>query len=252
MAENGDVPVRSAGTGPALWYFHDEVSVGPGPAAARLAEDFRVLAPIHPGFAGAPRPSWVETVRDVADVYLPMVRSRHKAGTPLVLIGSSLGGWIAVEVALAVYDLDPHVVLIGPLGLSVPGHPPADHWFMTDAERDATLFCDPAAKPEVELEEFIGNESMTARLGWSPRFADRSLLPRLRRLTSPVLTIWGREDRLLPSAHRTEWAVRLPQSTSVLLTRCGHYPVYERPDEVAAAVTAFVARHTALPQGVPS
>ena len=252
MVDNGEVTVRSAGAGPVVWYFHDEVTVGPGPAATRLAEEFRVLAPIHPGFAGAARPPWVETVRDIADVYLPVVRSRHRAGTPLVLAGSSLGAWIAVEVALAVYDLDPHVVLISPLGLAIPGHPPADHWFMTDDERDATLFHNAATKPDIELEEFIENESMTARLGWNPRFSDRSLLPRLRRLTSPVLTIWGRDDRLLPAAHRTEWGVRLPQSTSVLLTRCGHYPVYERSDEVAAAVTAFVSRHTALPQGVPT
>jgi pimeloyl-ACP methyl ester carboxylesterase len=242
-----DLTVREAGRGPTVWYLHDEVSARPGPVAARLTERCHVVAPVHPGFGGADRPEWIETVPDLADHYLAAVRSFHRPGEPLVLIGSSLGAWIATELALLLTDLAPRLVLIGPLGLFVPGHQPADHWFMTDDERDATLYHDVSRKPGVPLPEFIANEAMTARVGWNPRLASRRLAPRLSRLRAPVLTIWGRQDALLPAAHRTRWGELLPQSASLVLDDCGHYPVYERPVDVAEAITRF-----ALPSPTPT
>jgi len=250
-ADNGLI-IREAGSGPTIWYFHDEVSAQPGLMAARLAERFHVLAPVIPGFDGAERPGWAETVQDIADLYLQPVRSRHREGEALVLAGSSMGAWIAAEVALGLFDLEPRLALAGPLGLFLPGHQPADHWFMTDEDRDATLYHDPSRKPLVSPEEFIANESMTARLGWNPRFASPRLAPRLGRLRFPVLLLWGAEDRLLPTAHREQWARLLPQSATVVLDNCGHYPVYERPREMAAEVTRFVEQHAQLAEGVPS
>ena len=247
-----DLIIREAGGGPTVWYIHDEVSAEPGAVAADLAARFHVLAPVIPGFAGAGRPDWVETTQDVADLYLEPVRRHQQSNEDLVLIGSSMGAWVAVEVALALFDLEPRLALAGPLGLYLPGHPPADHWFMTDEDRDVTLYHDPSRKPSVPAEEFIANESMAARMGWNPRFASPRLAPRLNRLRFPAMVVWGANDRLLPAAHREQWARLLPQSATVVLDGCGHYPAYERPHEMAAALTEFVEQHTRTAEGVSS
>lgn len=229
------IPVRrlgSVGKGPSVWYFHDEVSVGPGPVAEALADDFEVIAPIHPGFSESPRPDWVVDVEDVAELY----RDRLVSDEPFVLVGSSVGAWIATELAFLLAESVMHLWLIGPIGLHVQDHPPADHWFQTDAERDAILFSDPAKKPVVEPDEYIANEAMFARLGWNPRLASRRMGPRLERLTVPTTIIWGKEDALIPPEHVVAWQEKLPQAHTITLPDSGHYPVYEQPEVVAKSV----------------
>jgi len=247
--QSGALTMREAGDGPTLWYFHDEVSVAAGALPSALAKRFHVLAPIHPGFGDAVRPDWVEKIEDLADLYIEAVRESAEHG-PVTLVGSSVGAWLAAEVALAVYDRVESVVLVSPVGLAVPGSQPVDHWFMRDEERDATLFADPANKPTVPAEEFIANESMTARLGWNPRFASYRLAPRLNRLTMPTHLVWGAEDRLIPHEHRHAWSSMLPDSTESIIEGSGHYPGYERPAETAAAIDQFLNHTLRTSEGV--
>lgn len=232
--------VREAGSGQTVWYFHDELSVETNLVSDSVAESHRVLAPMHPGYGNAPRPSWVENVHDIADLYLqPVLASAD--GVRVSIVGSSIGAWIAAETALLAYERVERLVLIGPLGLRVPGFPPADHWFMRDDEREATLFADPANKPSASPDEFMANEAMTARLGWNPRFASHRLGPRLGRLRMPVLLVWGEQDALLPPEHREAWKAALPNCREVVIGGCGHYPVYEQSSEVASIIKDFLS-----------
>jgi pimeloyl-ACP methyl ester carboxylesterase len=240
-----EVVVREHGSGGALWYFHDEASAAPGPVAEALAERFRVIAPIHPGFADAVRPGWVERAEDLADVYVDAIDA-VTPDEPLVLVGSSVGGWIATELALLLADRVSRLVLIGPLGLRVRGAFPADHWFMHDDRRDRALYADPSAKPEISLEEFIANEGMTARMGWNPRLASERIAPRLHRVKAPTLVLWGAQDGLLDPSYAEHWSDAMPDARAALVEGAGHFPVHERPDDVIHAASDFLLAATTV------
>ncbi|HEY8524072.1 MAG TPA: alpha/beta hydrolase [Acidimicrobiales bacterium] len=242
--------LRTAGSGPPLWYLHDETSAAPGALAGQLAERFQVFAPVVPGFGDSERPEWVETSEDVAHVLLDLVDAVTPDG-PLTLVGPSIGGWIAAELAILLGRRVAAAVLVAPAGLYVPEEPPADHWFMHDADRDRTLFADPANKPEITPDEAYANDSMAARLGWNPRLASKRLGHKLHRITAPTLVVWGAEDRLLPPSYAQRWVDLLGNGTAEIVPGGAHFLGIEQCDVVAAAARGFLDRHVAtLPEAV--
>src|SRR5580692_8690308 len=76
---------------------------GGGPAtvaglAAALSEHAYVVAPVHPGFDGTPRVPWLDSAADLADAYLDLLEQLGL--DEVMVIGNSIGGWIASEMAL--------------------------------------------------------------------------------------------------------------------------------------------------------
>lgn len=232
----GPFHVAEAGTGDVVVYLHDEIAGTPGPLAERLAADQRVIAPTHPGFWGGDRPEWVESVRDVVEHYMDLFATLDLPADGVVLVGASMGGWIAIELAFRLPEVR-GVALLNPVGVHVPGHPAADYWYVR--EREEVLFNDPAAIPQMSPDEQVANEETAARYGWSPRLHDPSLAPRLHRLSLPVLVVWGTADRLLPPEHLDRWLELLPHAQVARVEGSGHFPGYERPDAAAAAVRDF-------------
>ena len=68
------------------------------------------------------------------------------------------------------------------------------------------------------------------------------LIHRLRRVTSPTLVVWGKQDRLVPLAHGEAYCKAIRRAELKVLDRCGHSPQLERPAEFAAIVEEFLAR----------
>jgi pimeloyl-ACP methyl ester carboxylesterase len=134
------------------------------------------------------------------------------------------------------------VSLVNPLGLTVPGHPAKDLWFVRDPER--LLFTDPVAAPAVPNDEQVANAESAARYGWSPRLHDPTLAPRAHRIGKPVQLIWGTEDQLLPKEHLARWREVLPRSEVVEIPAVGHFPGYERPDLTVAAIEALIRENS--------
>ena len=85
--------------------------------ARRLAKRFDVLIPRHPGFDGAPRPEWLEHVEDLAYLYLEAIESLE-LDRP-ILMGHSLGGWTAAEMAIRHPSQFRSMLLISAGGLRV-------------------------------------------------------------------------------------------------------------------------------------
>jgi pimeloyl-ACP methyl ester carboxylesterase len=91
------------------------------PFAALLAErpDARVLAPIHPGFGPTSRPAALADVRGLAQLYATYLAELSLED--VVVIGNSVGGWIAVELALLAPERLIRVVLVDAVGVEAPG-----------------------------------------------------------------------------------------------------------------------------------
>src|SRR5881398_2817590 len=99
---------------PMLWLHGEE---GPAPRAPfldLLAAHGRVLAPSHPGFGHSPDADRIDTVDDLAYLYLDLLAEQDARDA--VVIGASLGGWIAAEMAVKCADRLGGLVLVAPLG----------------------------------------------------------------------------------------------------------------------------------------
>uniref|UniRef100_A0AAU2UYT0 Alpha/beta fold hydrolase n=1 Tax=Streptomyces sp. NBC_00003 TaxID=2903608 RepID=A0AAU2UYT0_9ACTN len=111
----------------------------PGLAVAAAG---RVITPVHPGFGGTARPDGLADVPAFAKAYAQLLEELGL--TDVTVVGNSLGGWIAAEMALLRSDRISAVVLVNAVGIHVPGHPVADPATLTPAELSTLAFHDPA------------------------------------------------------------------------------------------------------------
>ncbi|MGH2951451.1 MAG: alpha/beta fold hydrolase, partial [Solirubrobacterales bacterium] len=66
-------------------------------------------------------------------------------------------------------------------------------------------------------------------------------LDRLEQVATPTLIVWGRDDRIVPSADAVEFGRRLRNSRTVIFDRCGHLPMAERPVRFNRVLETFLA-----------
>ncbi len=241
--------VLRGGSGPPLVYLHGARGGGVWhPFMERLARRFEVIAPEHPGFGRSDTPDWFDNIHDVAYFYLSFVRELGLRGVHLV--GSSLGGWIAAEVAVRSTERLAGLTLVGSAGIRVKGVPRPDTFLWTAEEATRNLFHDQAlaeralaGEPdEAEIERQLKNRFAVARLAWAPRFFDPHLEKWLHRIDVPTLVLWGREDKLMPPAHAERFASLIPGARLELFERCGHLPQIEQAEAFCRVFGEFAGR----------
>ena len=112
------VHLRRGGSGDPLLILHGELGV-PGwlRAYEALAQHYTVHVPSLPGFGQSSRPAFILGVRDLAAWVTWLVRDQRLAH-PLPVIGFSLGGWVAAEIATVNAALFSKMVLVGAAGLN--------------------------------------------------------------------------------------------------------------------------------------
>src|ERR1700753_109294 len=129
-ADDLEVTIDQQGEGRPVLLLHGgggAPSMGPLPSA--LAEDFEVIAPVHPGFAGTPRPDWYTGIDDIVLTYLQLLEQRDLRD--VLVIGSSVGGWIAAEMAVREHERISGTVLLNAVGIKVDGIELADFFSLT-------------------------------------------------------------------------------------------------------------------------
>jgi len=234
------------GAGPPLVFLHGaRASRGWTPFMAELANTFSVLCPDHPGFGRSETPDWLDTIHDMAFFYLDVLAALDIDGVHLV--GASLGGWIAAEMAVRSTARLARLSLIAPAGIHVKGVAKPDIFLCSRDEMTRNLFADPglaeaalAETPSAEEEEAdLRDRYMTARLGWQPRMYDPDLAKWLHRIDRPTQLVWGREDRILPAVYAEHWQRLVPGSSLTYVERCGHFPRIKQPAALVDAVTGF-------------
>jgi len=237
-----------AGSGPPLLFLHDGDYVAQNrPFLDRLAASFRVIAPRHPGFGTSPRPDWFRTIGDIAYLYLDLI---DRLGLDkVVLVGSSFGGWVALELAVrSAAPLD-RLVLIDSLGLKFGGREErdiADLYALPAAEVLRRSFAEPdqivpdyGQAADAELEAIARDREATVLYGWRPYMHNPALRHWLHRVRVPALVLWGEADGIVAPDYGRKLAASLPQAAFQSIANAGHYPQIEAPDAVADAVCAF-------------
>jgi pimeloyl-ACP methyl ester carboxylesterase len=242
--------VWEAGKGPPLGYL-----AGLGgfplwpPVLERLAASRRVIAPSLPGFPGA-------LGHDALDSHLDwLVATRdllNAAGlTGADLVGVSVGGALAADVAAVWPHKVPRLALLAPYGLYDEAEPVADVFALAPGQLAETLCAEPArfkalseppegADPgEWELQHVRAMEA-AARILWP--LGDTRLARRLGRILAPTLLLWGEADRVIPPSYAARFAAGLhAPAQRRTLPGAGHLADIDQPEAVADALLEFFA-----------
>jgi pimeloyl-ACP methyl ester carboxylesterase len=237
------------GRGRPLLFLHPGIGLSPSePVLDRLAQNARVIAPLHPGFGASEQPARFTSIDDLAYFYLDLMDALDLAQA--IVVGVSLGGWIAAEVAVKSTARISHLVLANAVGIKAADRETreiADIFAMTEDEFNGRAYFDPAAgkrdyaaMPEAQVRIVARNREATARYAWSPYMHDPKLKQRLHRVRVPTLLLWGTADRILSESYGRAYAEAIPGARFEAIARAGHFPHLEAPDEFAGKVFAFV------------
>jgi pimeloyl-ACP methyl ester carboxylesterase len=207
----------------------------------------RVLVPVHPGFGGTPRPEGLDSISALASLYDQLLEDLGL--TDVIVIGSSIGGWIAADIATLGSPRVAGVVLVDAAGLQLPDHPAADFFSLTmDQVADLSYYnpdafrIDIDALPAPAKAAMAGNRAALGVYGGA-NMADPGLLARLPAVAVPVLVAWGEADRMISPEHGEAYAKAIGGAEFLLIPRAGHMPQLEAPDELLRAVLAFAGEH---------
>ena len=244
-----ELELHEGGEGPPLLFLHGASGFTPDPPyVGLLAQRRRLIAPSHPGFGASGLPLWLDTVDDIAHLYLELMDRRGLGRVDVV--GTSLGGWLAAEIATKVPERIGRLVLVGPVGVKLG---PADKLDIPDIfamAQDKVMRLvfhdvekgklDTANMTDEQLTVIARNRETTALLTWEPWMHNPKLRHRLHRIASPTLFIRGASDGLVSTDYVDGYAKLIRNAQVTSIAAAGHAPQLEQPEEFARALIAFL------------
>jgi pimeloyl-ACP methyl ester carboxylesterase len=227
--------------------LHGLGSVGSSwvPVLSALRRECRLVVPELSALGGTRAPGGGLSIRQGAAAMAELLAAEF-GGRPVTVCGLSLGGWMAVRLALARPDLVARLVLIDGGG-----------YLHQDWDRVQEL---------VTLQDIAGverlYEALFVRAPWVLRHSKAAFLAAytspgvksilngtekedtfddadLARIDVPAGLIWGERDGLFPVATAETMAKALPRATLTVLPGCGHALHWECPDRLVAAIQKF-------------
>lgn len=244
-----DIELFERGRGTPILFLHGTQGVMPADRfLGLLAENRRVVAPSHPGFGQSSLPDWLDSVEDIAHIYLELMDRLNIENADL--IGCSIGGWIAADMATKTPERLRHLILVGPVGVKVGPIDKLDIpdiFAMSQDKLNALLYHDPQksgpdfkSMSEQQLQAFVRNRETLALLTWEPYMHSPKLKHRLHRVSAPTLFVRGASDGLVSAPYLAGYAALLPNARTMTIAGAGHAPQVEQPEALATAVLDFL------------
>ena len=240
------------GTGEPLLILHDEMG-HPGWLRFHeaLAQHNTLYMPSHPGFGESERLDWIMNMRDMAGWYLEAVDDLGLGQVNVV--GFSLGGWLAAEMATMCPQQFKRLVLVGAPGIRPPVGEIFDMFLVVAKEFITAGYLDPASVQEYrqvcpddptpeQVEAWEAAREEACRLSWRPYMYYPAMPHLLRRLKSlPTLIVWGKQDAIVPLSVGEVYRDSIAGSRLAVLDNCGHHPEIEKSDEFVRLVQGFLS-----------
>ena len=237
------------GQGEPLVYLHGGGGLGLDSGFLDLiARERRVISPAHPGFGKSMLPDWIDSVDDIAHIHLEFM---DRLGLSKVdLIGCSLGGWIANEMATKTPERIRRLALVGPVGVKT-GKPDKldipDMFTLPPQELQKIMFHNPekfrpdfSKLPDEALNVMARNRETLALLVWEPYMHNPKLPHRLQRLNMPVLFTRGASDGLVSGEYLERYAKLVSGARIATIPEAGHVPQLENPAALAKIILEFL------------
>lgn len=245
------IKLRMDGRGVPLLYLHGAGGLrGWDPFLSELAKTCTVYAPAHPGFETSTGIDHIDDMLDMIIYYNDLLDALQL--DVVHVVGHSLGGMIAAELAA----LSPHrvhkLVLVNAVGLWLDNQPVADFFAMTPDQLSVALWHDPHADvarmmmampqdEKAQLEAYLmrmQHFSAAGKFLWP--IPDKGLKKRIHRIKAPTLLLWGQSDGIVPAVYAQEFQKSIAGAQVTILPRCGHMPMYEDPAVFVTAVRGFL------------
>ena len=212
-----------------------------------LSEHFTVYAPSHPGYDKSGRPGWLSTINDTAHFYLGLMR---ELGLEQVsLVGFSMGGWIAAEIAAMCAHKLRGLVLVDAVGIKPQVGEIAEVLMVSPAATQTLAYYDISKAPNLEEgltpeKEAVlwSNREMASRLCWKPYMHNPNLPEYLKLVRTQALIVWGRQDGIVPLNCGEIYHQALQGSTLHVIDECGHSPQMEKPQEFLDVTVDFLSK----------
>jgi pimeloyl-ACP methyl ester carboxylesterase len=244
--------VLEGGSGAPIVFFHGAGGLlADNPFLDQLAARYHVFAPELPGYGESTGEDLLEDMLDFTlhggDVVAALGLTKPH------LIGHSMGGMIAAEMAAIAPNDVGKLVLVAAAGLWIEEHPIPDIFALLPGQLVELLFEDPVkgqalltggadfSDMEVFKEFYLGQQRRLAMAGkiLFP-IPNRRVSKRLYRVTAPTLILWGQGDRLVVPAYARRWAALIPGATVDLVPNAAHMLPYEQPQAFTSAVSRFL------------
>ena len=244
-----ELELFEAGEGPPILFLHNGGGFDPEqPFVRLLSAGHRLIAPSHPGFGRSTLPDWIDSCDDIAYFHLELMDRLGLRQADIV--GCSIGGWIAAELATKSPERVRRLVLVCPEGVKVG---PSDRldipdiYAMPEDELERISYHDPAQMrldpsrfSDEELAIQVRNRETTALLVWEPYMHNPKLRHRLHRVIAPTLFVRGESDRLVSADYVAAYARLLPNARVETIGEAGHSPHLEQPDAFVRVVLQFL------------
>ena len=247
--EFGGVPleVSRKGSGPPLLLLHGGGGPMMGlPFTDKLAKNFEIIAPTHPGFGGTRAPDHFDGMEDLKYFYLDLLDALDI--NDAVLMGISMGGWLAAELATISCAQFSKLVLVDAVGVKIGG--PTDRdivdvWGIPPEEATRIMWHDPEKAPKMgglsdeAISEIAANRIALGLYTWEPYMHNPKLTHRIHRISVPTLVIWGASDGLVKPDYGQAYAKLIKGAKFVAISEAGHSPHVEQPEAFLSQVLAF-------------
>ena len=242
--------VLERGQGRPLLVLHGEDGFdAKAPFLDHLEKLGRVIVASHPGYGHSPASELIDTVDDLSYLYLDFLAAQNLSDA--IVIGSSLGGWIAAEMAVKSTARIAKLILVAPLGIKVGDREtrdipdifalPADEVLRLKYHDPTIAAVDYAALSDDELTVLACNREATALYAWEPYFHNPKLRQRLHRITVPTLLLWGAQDHFVtPGYYGAAYREAIPGARLEIIENAGHLPDIEQPEALVERVRTFL------------
>jgi pimeloyl-ACP methyl ester carboxylesterase len=251
------IEVLQAGTGPSLVFLHGAGGLPQWDGVlSTLATRFTVTAPLLPGYGQS---VGLEALDDHFDLFFHCFDVIDALGIERpYLVGESMGGWIAAEMAALRPKEIGRLALAAPIGLWRDEAPIVDLFGYATNELVPFLFHDPSCpaaqmmlgvgamlsdkddrtEAQVEFLLALGRGFKTAAKFLFP-IPERGLERRLHRITAPTLVVWGEQDRFAQPSYGKIFVEKIRGARLMTIPNAGHLIGAEQPDVYAKALVTF-------------